>query len=130
MKIIVPTIRTTRVGYIHKFGADIVFDCPDRANVYNDTVITPLYETLIVGLTVFDRDLRIAQRAVGFTQLVFFTLTATLMVPVIVIGVTATVIDRGTRRLAASVSDLCDRLGLPGVGVRDTFVQLFRRVFT
>lgn len=69
-------------------------------------------------------------RAVGFAQLVFFTLTAALMVPVIVIGVSASVIDCGTRRLSAAVGDLCDRLGLPGFGVRDTFVQLFRRVFT
>jgi hypothetical protein len=69
-------------------------------------------------------------RAVGFAQLVFFVLTAALMVPVIVIGVSASVIDRSTRRLAEAAGDLCDRLGLPGFGVRDTFVQLFRRVFT
>ena len=68
-------------------------------------------------------------RAVGLAQLVFFTLTAALMVPVIIIGVSASVVDCATRRLSAAVGDLCDRLDLPGFGVRDTFVQLFRRVF-
>ena len=68
-------------------------------------------------------------RAVGLAQLVFFTLTAAFMVPVFIVGFSASVIDCATRRLSAAVGDLCDRLGLPGFGVRDTFVQLFRRVF-
>lgn len=68
-------------------------------------------------------------RAVGLAQLVFFTLTAALMVPVIIIGVSASVVDCATRRLSAAVGNLCDRLDLPGFDVRDTFVQLFRRVF-
>ena len=69
-------------------------------------------------------------RAVGLAQLVFFTLTVALMAPVVVIGVSASVVNRAARRLSAAAADLCDLMDLPGFDVRDTFVQLFRRVFT
>lgn len=69
-------------------------------------------------------------RAAGLAQLVFFTLATAFMVPVFIVGVSASVVDCAARRLSAAVGDLCDRLDLPGYDVRDTFVQLFRRVFT
>jgi hypothetical protein len=130
MKIIVPTVRRAAVGTRYNFGTDIVYDCPNRDNVYTSMVETPVFERRLTALTVFDRDLRVADRLVGVCQLALLATGICVMIPMAALFFTLEAATKVVDYLGDRVGDLMRSSGIPRYATfTGTFAALFRKVF-
>ena len=130
MKINVPTIRSTTVGVRMTYGTDLIFDCPNRPNVIAPFSESPIIEHRLAALTVFDRDLRVADRLVGVCQLAILATGICIMIPMAVLFFTFEALTKIMDFLGDRVGDLMRASGIPSSGsFSGAFRALSRKVF-